>query len=307
VTHYLELTKARLSAMVVFSTAVGFVLASAAAGPIDWLSLLWTVLGTALAAGSANGLNQVLEMHRDRRMVRTAGRPLPSGAMRPAHAVRVATTLGVAGVLVLALLVNAVAAGLALLTILLYTLVYTPLKSRTSLNTVVGAVCGAMPPLIGWTGATSSLPPAAWLLAALLFVWQLPHFMALAWMYRDDYARGGFVMLPNVDERGEITARVMTIGCLTLVLIGLVSPLLRMSGWIFVLGSVGLGLWMCSLSLLFYQRRSHDAARRLFRGSLVYLASVFVLLMVDRGPLPTADGNPPVDLIVASRTVPPVR
>ncbi|MHC5004801.1 MAG: heme o synthase [Planctomycetota bacterium] len=283
-----DLTKARLSAMVVLTTAVGFVLATR--GDIDWLRLLWTTAGTALAAASACALNQVLEIQRDRRMIRTASRPLPSGAATVQQATVLGIVLGTAGVLLLATLVHPAAAGLALLTIVIYTALYTPLKTRTTLNTLVGAVCGALPPMIGWVAVAGRLEPGAWLLAALMFVWQLPHFLALAWLYRDDYARGGFVMLPNRDAGGELTARVGLAGSVVLMLIAVLGVLAGLAGWIF--GGVALagGLWMTILGWRFCLDRSDANARRVFQASLVYLAAVMGLLLVDAGPAPLIGG-----------------
>jgi protoheme IX farnesyltransferase len=202
---YAELTKARLSALVLMTTAVGFILAST--GSIDWLRLLWTVIGTALAAGCASALNQIIEINLDKRMLRTRGRPLPSGAMSVAHCFAAGMLMGAAGLIILVLRINLTAGWLALATIVIYAIIYTPLKVRSTLNTIVGAICGAIPPMIGWVAASNSLDIGAWVLAAILFVWQLPHFFALAWLYREDYARGGFEMLPVVDRRGQVTCQ----------------------------------------------------------------------------------------------------
>jgi protoheme IX farnesyltransferase len=281
---YLELTKARLSAMVLLTTATGYVLAST--GAIDWVRFAATIVGTALAAGAANTLNQVREIGRDRCMHRTAGRPLPAGSIDQRHALRFGALLGYAGVALLTAMVNWMAASLALITIAVYVLVYTPLKPRTSLNTLVGAVCGALPPMIGWVGASATIAPGAWLLAMLLFVWQLPHFLALAWLYREDYGRGGFLMLPNVDPRGELTGRVAFTSSLVLMLVGIVVPLIGLAGWLFGLGATLLGVWMAARAWGFARRRNDDSARRLFQASLLYLPLILGLLLLDRGPLP---------------------
>ena len=200
---YLELGKARLSTLVVATTAVGFAVAP---GRFDALLFAWTLLGTTLAALGANSLNQWAERERDALMERTRTRPLPSGrlAAREALAAGVLESLG--GVALLAALVNLLTALLAAFVILLYVLVYTPMKSRSHLNTLVGAVCGAIPPMMGWTAVTGALDPGAYILAAVLFVWQIPHFLALAWLYREDYQRGGYKMLPHSDPSGRLTA-----------------------------------------------------------------------------------------------------
>jgi protoheme IX farnesyltransferase len=197
---YLELSKARLSSLVVLTTAVGYVMATPAGGVINWKRLLVTVVGTALAAACANAFNQVVETRRDGLMERTRRRPLPSGSLGARHATLFALATGYAGIGTLAYAVSVDAAMLALLTILLYIGVYTPLKTRSPLNTLAGAVCGAIPPMIGWEAAAGTLGPGAWILAGVLFAWQLPHFFALAWRYREDYARGGFAMLSVRDR-----------------------------------------------------------------------------------------------------------
>ena len=197
-TIYADLGKARLSALVVTTAALGFVMASAVS--LDWALLGWTLLGTTLAAWSANALNQVFERHRDARMKRTRGRPIPSGRIGAPHALGAAILALGMGLTVLVAMVNVLTAVLALLTTLLYVLVYTPLKTRTTLNTLIGSVVGAIPPVMGWTAVTGQLDPGAWVLGTVLFVWQIPHFLALAWLYREDYKRGGYRMLPVIDQ-----------------------------------------------------------------------------------------------------------
>lgn len=270
--------------MVVFTTAVGFVMA---AGTIDWLRLLWTVLGTSLAAGAASALNQLVEVRRDAVMSRTHNRPLPCGALSPRHSFVVAMLLAYSGLAILAMLVNLAAAGLALLTLLIYIFAYTPLKTRTSLNTLVGAICGAIPPMIGWVGAAGSLDYGAWLLALLLFVWQIPHFLALAWLYREDYKRGGFAMLPVIDPSGRLTGRVVVLMTLVLLPLGVAAALSGLAGWLYAFGSIALGLWLLKVGLRLNARRSDANARRLFLASLVYLPALLCLMVLDRGPAVT--------------------
>lgn len=282
---YLQLTKARLSAMVVFTTAVGFIMATG--GTIDWLRLLWTVLGTSLVAGAANALNQLAEVQRDALMSRTHQRPLPCGALSLRHSFIVAMLLGYIGLAILAMLVNLAAAGLALLTLLIYIFAYTPLKTRTSLNTLVGAICGAIPPMIGWVGAAGSLDYGAWVLALLLFVWQIPHFLALAWLYRKDYERGGFAMLPAIDPSGRLTGRVVVLMTLVLLALGVATALSGLAGWLYAFGSVALGLWLLRLGLRLHAQRSDSNARRVFLASLVYLPTLLCLMVIDRGPAVT--------------------
>lgn len=279
----IELTKARLNGLVLVTTAVGYLLARL--GEPDWMRLGWTMLGTALAAASAAMLNQLAERHRDALMDRTAHRPLPRGVV-PAPLVFVAGVLtGFAGFGILALNVNLLSAFLAGTNILLYIAVYTPLKPRTTLNTLFGAVCGGIPPMIGWAAVTNDLEPGAWLLGAILFVWQVPHFMALAWMYREDYRRGGMTMLPVVDPRGELTARVMVVTSLLLAPLGMSATLGGLCGWFSAAASLLTALWMTWMSYRFYVERSDVRAREAFLASIVYLPIALAVMVIDRGPV----------------------
>ena len=205
VADYLELAKARLGALVVLTAFVGYVLGSR--GELSLTVGLAAVVGTALSAFGANILNQWWEVERDREMLRTRERPLPAGRVGRRRAGIWGVTTSLAGLVVLAGGTNGLTTLLSLFVTLLYVLVYTPLKVRTPLNTVVGAVCGAVPPMMGWAAATGHLGAGAWILGGVLFVWQIPHFLALAWLYREDYARGGFRMLPSVDTEGRVTGR----------------------------------------------------------------------------------------------------
>lgn len=277
---YMQLTKAKLSALVVLTTAVGFILGSVNA--INWLALLLTTIGTALAAGCASCLNQIWEVNLDRRMLRTRHRPLPADDMSMAHALIAAMFMGVIGVCILAMFVNWIAAALALLTILLYVLAYTPLKVRSTLNTIVGAVCGAIPPMIGWVAASGTIDRGAWALALILFVWQIPHFLALAWLYREDYRRGGFVMLPAIDRDGSITCRVVVLTAALLLPLGLLTTIVRVSGPWYAVGSLILGVWMVALCLRMYFSRTDSNARGVFLASIAYLPLLMCLMVLDR-------------------------
>lgn len=278
---YLELAKARLTALVLLTTLVGYVLALGDGEPL-W-PLFWTVLGTGLAAAGANALNQWLEVDLDARMERTRDRPLPSGRVNRSRAFGWGLGSAVGGVALLAVLVNLLAAGLAATVVLLYTLVYTPLKQRSTLCTVVGAVCGAIPPLIGWAAAAGRLELGAWLLAATLFVWQIPHFFSLAWIYRRDYARGGFRMLPVIDPGGRLTFQILLLFCLVLLPLGLTVYLVGVAGPVFALGSLLLGGAWTLLGLHLYRERSLASARRVFLTSLAYLPLLLGLMLADRG------------------------
>lgn len=280
---YVELTKARLSALVLVTTAVGFALASV--GPINWLTMLWTMIGTALCAGCASALNQLWEIRLDARMARTQHRPLPSGSMSAMHAFIAAMLMGYGGLCMLALGANLFASGLALLTIVMYVLAYTPMKTRSTLNTIVGAICGAIPPMIGWVAAAGHLDFGAWVLGAILFVWQIPHFFALAWLYRNDYERGGFAMLPVLDRDGRITTQVIVITSLMLIPLGLLATLLNVAGIAAAIGSLTLGLWLLALSVRLHRTRSDAHARAVFLASITYLPVLLALFVIDRGPL----------------------
>ena len=280
---YADLVKFRLSLLVVGTAAVGGFMASY--GDIDWPLIGWMVLGTMLCAASANAFNQVIEYRRDMLMERTKGRPVPSGRMSPWHGWVVAALLGYAGAAVLALLVNELACGLAVLTLLLYVLCYTPLKSVSTLNTLVGAVVGAIPPLIGWAAVRGSLGPEAWLLAALLFLWQLPHFLALAWILRDQYAGAGFRMLP-ISPGGEHAACESTLlSTLLLIPLALMATLMGMAGVVYAGIAVVVGCWWAWRALIFFRVRDRVSARRVFLASLLYLPLVLGAMVLDRLPI----------------------
>ncbi len=229
--------------------------------------------------------NQLIESRRDGLMQRTEMRPLPRQHIGKPLVFAMAIVLGYVGWAVLLWSSGWIPAALATSNIILYALVYTPMKPLTSMNTLVGAVCGAMPPLVGWTAATGSFDPGAWVLAGILFVWQLPHFMALAWMYRDDYARGGFVMLPQLDPTGRITAQTMVLTALTLVPLALMATMYGIAGWWFAGASIALGVWMSLESWKFLRERTDARARRVFFTSIIYLPLLLLVLVLDRGPV----------------------
>jgi protoheme IX farnesyltransferase len=284
----LELGKIRLSLLVVVTTAVGFALGSGA--DLAWTRLLWTVVGTLLAAVGANALNQWWEVARDARMERTRSRPLPARRLAPGVALAFGVLAGLGGPLILATRVNAGAAQLALATLLIYVLAYTPLKVRTPLNTLVGAVVGALPPVLGWVAVRGQVDPATWVLAGLLFVWQIPHFLALAWLYREDYARGGFRMLPVLDPAGNLTGCVVVVYLLALVPLSLLLTVLGTTGPVYAAGAVVLGTVFLGLGVLLERRRTRAAARRLFLASVIYLPLLLALMVIDRR---TEEDGPP--------------
>ena len=296
---YLELAKARLAALVVLTAVVGFLLG--ARGWSDPATLLWTAVGTALSAFGANILNQLAEHDRDRRMLRTRSRPLPSGRVSRGQAARWGVASSLAGLAILAVAANLLTAGLSLLTILLYVAVYTPLKLRTPLNTAVGAVVGAVPPMMGWAAATGRLDLGAWILGGILFVWQVPHFLALAWLYRDDYARGGFRMLPAVDRPGELTARLALLYILSLLPVTAALSLAGVSGLGFLVASQLLGLGFAVVGWRFVRTRTEPSARRLFLASIVYLPLLLAAMVADMGDRDSTLGRtaPPITVALS--------
>lgn len=286
---FLELGKARLSALVVLTTAVGFLVA--ARGSVDWLRLGWTVLGTTLAALGANALNQWWEVERDARMQRTRRRPLPQRRMGRRAALLFGLVTGMGGPLVLGTSVNTVAAELALVAVVIHVLLYTPLKARTPLNTLIGAVVGALPPMLGWVAAVGSLDAAGWLLGGILFVWQIPHFLALAWLHREDYARGGFRMLPTIDASGHLTGCLAVVYTLVLVPLTIMLTLLGVTGGLYAAGAVVLGGGLLLVGVGLERSRTNVAARRLFLASVIYLPLLLGLMVLDRQPVQAPRGS----------------
>lgn len=280
---YAELAKARLSALVVATAAVGYVVA--AGDEMRWGVLLITVIGTLLSAFSANAWNQLIEVERDARMQRTRNRPLPSKRIQRGEAIWFAIVTGCAGPAVLWVGANWLAALLALFCEALYVLAYTPLKPRSPLNTLVGAVVGGIPPMIGWAAATGSLGLGAWLLGAILFAWQIPHFLALAWLYREDYERGGFRMLPILDPAGSVTSQACVVYSAMLVPLAVMLTVQGLSGWMFATIGAVLGAAMTLAAVALAVARTNANARRLFFFSLVYLPLLMAVLVLDRGSL----------------------
>lgn len=283
---YSQLSKARLSTLVVISTLAGYLVAIPRGAEVGWARLGWTLLGTAIAAASAAMWNQLIERRTDAAMRRTAGRPLPSGTVTPLHVFVAATILAFLSWAILVIYASVGAGMLALGTIVLYAAVYTPMKRWSTLNTVVGAVTGAIPPLIGWVAARGDdFGGGGWTLGALLFVWQFPHFFALGWMYRDDYACGGIRMLPVFDPDGRITSFVCLTTSLLLVPTALMATLEGVAGLWYALIAVVAGLFMSHAALRFWIARSDETAKRLFFASLLYLPPVLATMVIDRGPV----------------------
>lgn len=294
--HYVQLAKVRVTAMVLVTTAVGYVLASER--PIDWKGLALTVLGTGLAAIGAGAFNQLLEVDRDAKMQRTRHRPLPAGLLSRPHGFLFAVAATASGLGILNELVNPLTAILGLANVVIYTLIYTPLKPKTSLNTLIGAVCGAMPPVMGWTGAVNQVSFAPVLLGLILFLWQIPHFLSFVWLYRVDYANAGYRMVPVVDPTGRLTCLLIVLYSLSLMPVGLVVTLCGIAGCLFGAASLALGLGLFLLALQLRAAKTQRNARRVFLGSIVYLPLLLMFMVADARPA----GRGPAWL-AASRTV----
>lgn len=275
----LALTKPRVVVMVVVTTLVGYYVGLR--GMADHARALHLVLGTALAAAGALALNQYWERDVDGRMERTRSRPLPGGRLSPLEALVFATAITVAGVIYLAAFVNALAAGVTLATVVLYLFAYTPLKLRTALCTVVGAVPGALPPVTGWVAAREGFGLGAGLLFGILFLWQLPHTLAIARLYREDYARAGVRVLPVVDG-GSATERQIISACLALLVVSLLPTLAGMAGAWYFFGALVLGIVFTGFGALQARCPSPAAARLVLLASLLYLPAVLALLVLDR-------------------------
>jgi len=280
---FLELTKPRVALMVLVTTFVGFHLGAGSASA--YLKLIETLIGTALAAGGTLALNQLLERQADALMERTRRRPLPDRRVQPREALLFGVALTVGGLLVLALAVNALSALITASIVVTYLLIYTPLKQRSSLCGVIGAVPGALPPLIGWAAASGSLALQAWLLFAIMFLWQIPHTLAIARLYRDDFAKAGIRFLPVVESDGWTTGRQVIIHSLALLAVSLLPTLVGLAGPIYFLVALllGGGFLLCGVGLAVAQ--SMASARRLLFVSLIYLPVLLVAMALDRLPL----------------------
>ncbi len=275
-----ELLKPRLTLLVLLTTLVGFYIGFR--GPMNYALMLHTVFATALVAGGAAALNQLLEREHDAKMRRTAGRPLPSGRLQPTAVLIFGAACSAAGLIWLALAVNLLTSFLGAATLVLYLFVYTPLKRVTWLNTAIGAIPGALPPLMGWTAARDEMSLGGWSLFAILLFWQLPHFLAIAWIYREDYAKGGFVMLPMVDADGVRTGRQAVSHMLGLLPLSLCPFLLHLTGKVYLAGALGLGLVYLVCAVRFSQRRDVPSARRLFYASIIYLPLLLCLMVMNK-------------------------
>ena len=277
---FLELTKPRVSLMVLVTMFVGFYLGSEHGA--GYLRLIESLIGTALAAGGTLALNQFLERRADALMARTRHRPLPDGRMQPTEALLFGVGLAAAGLLILALTVNALSALVTASIVGSYLFIYTPLKQRSSLCGVVGAVPGALPPVIGWTAATGGLSIEAWVLFAIMFFWQIPHTLAIARLYRDDFAKAGIRFLPVVESDGWTTGRQVITHSLALLVVSLLPTLLGLAGTVYFLAALLLGSGFLWYGIGLAISQSLAAARRLLLASLIYLPLLLVVMALDR-------------------------
>ena len=275
-----QLTKARLSLLVLITTFVGYLMASG--DKLDWMRLGATLFGTGLVAAAASVLNQVIEVNVDRLMERTKGRPLPGGRMTRTSALGLGVIMGAVGLLHLAYHVNLLAAYLAAATLLIYLAFYTPMKRRTSLCVTIGAVSGAIPPVIGWTAVDGTVGVGAWVLFGVLFAWQMPHFLAIAWMYRDEYAQAGFVMLRRSDSCGIQTAIQALLFSIALTGITLVPFFRGEASWVYFVGAVLIDSLLVVTSVQFLLNRNRAEARKMFFASIIYLPLILCLMVFMR-------------------------
>jgi protoheme IX farnesyltransferase len=277
---YIALAKPRLNVLVVATSAAGYYLG--ATGPLNLAVMAATVAGTAFVAGGASALNQLYERETDALMRRTRMRPLPDGRITPSEARIFGLALSAAGLVLLATLAGWLAAILALGTLTIYVAVYTPLKRRSPIATLVGAVPGALPPLIGWTASRGEISTGGLALFLIVFLWQIPHFMAIAWMYRDDYRLAGFPMLPVIDTDGRRTGREAVVYAAALLPASLVPTLAGVSGNVYAAVAAVLGAGLLAAAVRFATSRSDVAARQLFFGSLIYLPLIWIAMIADK-------------------------
>jgi protoheme IX farnesyltransferase len=277
---YADLIKARLTFLVVLTTLVGFYLGSP--GPVNYLLMIHAVLGTALVASGASALNQLLEREHDAKMRRTKNRPLPSGRLQPTTVMVFGGVCACAGLLDLALAVNLTTSVIGAISLLSYLFIYTPLKRMTWLNTAVGAVPGALPPLMGWTAARGELSREGWALFAILAFWQLPHFLAIAWMYREEYEKAGFKMLPGIDPQGHRTGRQAVSHTLGLLPVSLCPFLFHLTGPVYLVGALILGLAFLWFAVQFARYMTIPRARQLFFVSILYLPLLLGMMVLDK-------------------------
>jgi len=279
---YVALTKPDVSFLVLITTAAGYYMG--VRGPVSWLRMSHVIFGTLLIAAGTAALNHYLERESDRYMRRTASRPLPSGVLQPGRALAFGVALAMAGAVDLYLAAGLLASGLGVLTCLSYLLAYTPLKKRTVWATFVGAFPGAVPPLIGWAAATGSLDRGAWLLFGILFLWQFPHFYAISWMYREDYARAGILMLPVVDREGTRTFRQIILYATALVGVSLLPAVLGLAGVVYFFGALVVCTALVQVCLWAASNKSNVRAKWLMHATVLHIPLLLGLMIYDKLP-----------------------
>jgi heme o synthase len=279
---YISLTKPDVSFLVLITTGAGFYMG--ARGPIDWLHMLHVVFGTMMIAAGTAALNHYIERESDRYMRRTASRPLPTGQLIPAEALGFGVALSIAGAIDLYFTAGYLACLLGVITCLSYLLAYTPLKKRTVWATFIGAIPGAIPPMIGWTAATGKLDVGAWLLFAILFFWQFPHFHAISWMYREDYARAGILMLPVVDKDGTRTFRQIILYAATLVAVSLLPSVMGFAGVLYFFGALVTCIALVQVCLWAAHGKSNSRAKWLMHATVMHIPILLGLMMYDKLP-----------------------
>ena len=277
---FVELTKPRIAVLLVLTSAAGFYLASQ--GPFDYVLFANSMIAIALLAFGVATLNQYWERNIDKLMERTSTRPLPTSKVTPTESLVFGIVQCAIAEIYLLLLVNPLTAILGLIVIVGYVLVYTPLKTRTSISTAIGAIPGALPPLMGWTAAANDITLAAWALFAMQFLWQFPHFMAIAWMYREEYAKAGILMLPVVEPSGRLTSRQIVMFSVMLLPVSLAPFFFAVSGFVFLIGAIILGVAFLIVSIQSARAKTNEMAKRLLLASVIYLPLLFILMVADK-------------------------
>ena len=281
INSYIDLMKPSILIMVLITTILGFYLGSD--GNIVWINLIWMLTGTTFSAGGASVLNQYLERDQDKIMNRTCDRPIPLGIISPYNALVFGIITVIIGTSILVVKINLLTGFLSLLTAFMYVLVYTPMKRVTWLNTSIGSVPGALPPIGGWAAATNSIDSGAWILFAILFLWQHPHFFAIAWMCKNDYEKAGFKMLPVIEPDGKRTVRQILWHLSLLFPISLLPVLIGMNGYIYLYGSLIITLYYFLSAFPMLKNKSHKNASQILKASVLYLPALLVIIIIDKG------------------------
>ena len=281
INSYIDLMKPSILIMVLITTILGFYLGSD--GNIVWINLIWMLTGTTFSAGGASVLNQYLERDQDKIMNRTCDRPIPLGIISPYNALVFGIITVIIGTSILVVKINLLTGFLSLLTVFMYVLVYTPMKRVTWLNTSIGSVPGALPPIGGWAAATNSIDSGAWILFCILYLWQHPHFFAIAWMCKNDYEKAGFKMLPVIEPDGKRTVRQILWHLSLLFPISLLPVLIGMNGYIYLYGSLIITLYYFLSAFPMLKNKSHKNASQILKASVLYLPALLVIIIIDKG------------------------